>query len=227
MPDSARLQGGGGGGFVPFLMPTLRDLVGRHGPLLVLDACSSIAQAGWWPQTGEPRWCGVTGEAGIALFESIAQLGDAPANAGAFVYCDGPGSILGVRTAAMAVRAWTVLGPRPVFAFHSLSLVAATLPGPDPHVIADARRDRWHCAVADGTIVRVPTAALPDDAVMPEGFRVWSQLTRSIPTVPYSLAELLPRALDADLFRPAEGPDAFLHEEPSYAKWTPQIHRAP
>ena len=33
--------------------------------------------------------------------------------------------------------------------------------------------------------------------------------------------------IDADLFRATDAPDAFLHEEPSYATWTPQIHRAP
>ena len=33
--------------------------------------------------------------------------------------------------------------------------------------------------------------------------------------------------VDLDLFRPTDAPDAFLHEEPSYATWTPQIHRAP
>jgi hypothetical protein len=29
------------------------------------------------------------------------------------------------------------------------------------------------------------------------------------------------------LFRQTEEPDAFLHEEPSYAMWTPQVHQAP
>jgi len=47
--------------------------------------------------------------------------------------------------------------------------------------------------------------------------------------VPYDLAALfaLPAVADADLFRPSPAPDAFLHEEPAYAKWVPQIHRAP
>ena len=31
----------------------------------------------------------------------------------------------------------------------------------------------------------------------------------------------------ADLLRPAPLPEAFLHEDPAYVTWTPQIHRAP
>jgi tRNA threonylcarbamoyladenosine biosynthesis protein TsaB len=45
--------------------------------------------------------------------------------------------------------------------------------------------------------------------------------------VPYSVPERLARAVDADIFTATTAPDAFLHEEPSYVTWTPQIHRAP
>ena len=58
-------------------------------------------------------------------------------------------------------------------------------------------------------------------------FRNWSAIPAGVTRVPYSLAELLPRVPDAELFTATEAPDAFLHEEPSYVTWTPQIHRAP
>ena len=74
---------------------------------------------------------------------------------------------------------------------------------------------------------RVPATELTGALAMPENFRHWSPLPASVAAVPYSLAELLPRTADADLLRATDAPDAFLHEEPSYAKWTPQIHRAP
>jgi hypothetical protein len=44
---------------------------------------------------------------------------------------------------------------------------------------------------------------------------------------PYDLTTILPRAANACIFHAVESPDAFLHEEPSYVTWTPQIHRAP
>jgi len=62
---------------------------------------------------------------------------------------------------------------------------------------------------------------------MPEHFRHWSPLPAGVTRVPYAVGEMLPRILDADIFRAADAPDALLHEEPSYATWTPQIHRAP
>ncbi len=62
---------------------------------------------------------------------------------------------------------------------------------------------------------------------MPDGFRHWSTLPAGVTGTPYVLADLLPKVADRDLFRATDAPDAFLHEEPSYATWTPQIHRAP
>ena len=228
MPDSARLRGRCPDRFVGVQrMPTLRQLADQHGTLLVLDACSSRVHAGWCPLAGAARWQSVTGEAGIALFQALEGLGHPAADAGAWVYCDGPGSILGIRTAAMAIRAWSVLAPKPVYAYHSLTLLVAGLGDPEVTAIADARRDRWHCVSAARPLGRVPTAALPGKLVRPDGFRVWSALPHPVATVPYDVPDLLSRVADVDLFRSIAAPDAFLHEEPSYAKWTPQIHRAP
>jgi tRNA threonylcarbamoyladenosine biosynthesis protein TsaB len=62
---------------------------------------------------------------------------------------------------------------------------------------------------------------------MPDGFRHWSPLPPGVGRVPYGVAAMLRPAGDADLFRECVEPDAFLHAEPSYAEWTPAIHRAP
>jgi tRNA threonylcarbamoyladenosine biosynthesis protein TsaB len=64
---------------------------------------------------------------------------------------------------------------------------------------------------------------------MPEGFRHWDALPAGTRLAPYDLATLLadPAVAGADLFQPTDSPEAFLHAEPAYAKWTPQIHRAP
>ena len=44
----------------------------------------------------------------------------------------------------MALRTWRMLAPRPIFAYHSLAVVAAAIGRNDVTVIADARRDAWH-----------------------------------------------------------------------------------
>jgi tRNA threonylcarbamoyladenosine biosynthesis protein TsaB len=213
-------------------MPSLPQLLAAHAPLLVLDAASARVQVGWLGENnaaGAARWENSDDEAGLGVFRGVEKLGVNPLEAGAFVFCDGPGSMLGIRTVAMALRTWRVLAPRPVFAYGSLALVANALGRSDVTVIADARRDLWHAFNLNhgGMLRRVPAAELTGELVMPEPFRHWAPLPANMTRVPYSLAELLPRVGDADLFRGTEEPEAFLHEEPSYVTWTPQIHRAP
>ncbi len=213
-------------------MPSLNQLLANHAPLLLLDAASARMQVGWLGEKnpgGLARWENSDDDAGLGVFRGVEKLGVNPLEAGAFIFCDGPGSMLGIRTVAMAIRTWRVLAPRLVFAYGSLALVAHALGRSGVTIIADARRDSWHALNLNlgGVLHRVQAAELTGELVMPEPFRHWSPLPANVTRVPYSLAELLPRVADADLFRATEAPEAFLHEEPSYVTWTPQIHRAP
>ena len=208
-------------------MPSLRQLLAAHTPLLVLDAASSRVQVGWINTDGQARWEIADEEAGVGIFRGVEALGVNVHAAGAWVFCEGPGSVLGVRTVAMALRTWSVIAPRPVFAYQSLALVAHALARPGVAVISDARRDAWNHFQLGGALRRVPTAELTGELVTPQFFRNWTPLPAAVTTVPYSLAELLPRVADAELFHAVAEPDAFLHEEPSYVTWTPKIHRAP
>jgi tRNA threonylcarbamoyladenosine biosynthesis protein TsaB len=208
-------------------MPNLRQLLAAHAPLLLIDAASARIQVGLLGAGAPARWAASDGEAGVGVFRSLEQLDVQPGEAGAFIFCDGPGSVLGIRTVAMALRTWTMLQPRPVFAYHSLALVAQAVGRPGVQVIADARRDSWHCLTMGGPLRRVPAAELTGSLLMPDGFRHWTPLPDGVVRTPYVLAELFPRIEEQDLFRAVEAPDAFLHEEPNYVTWTPQIHRAP
>jgi len=216
----------GSGPFRGPFMATLRAILAAHAPLLVLDAASARVQVGWL-EAGAARWESAEEEAGVGLFRCLAALDVKPSAAGAYVFCDGPGSVLGCRTAAMAVRAWLVVQPRPVFAYHSLAVVAEAIGQNGVRVIADARREAWHAVAAGGKLRRMPSAELAGELIMPDGFRHWAPLPAGVRRVPYSLADLFPQVPDADLLRPTDAPDAFLHEEPTYATWTPQVHRAP
>jgi len=207
-------------------MPSLRTLLSLHSPLLLLDAASARIQVGLL-KPGGARWAHRDEEAGVGLFRALEALQvDLPAVA-AFAFCEGPGSILGIRTSAMALRAWAVLGSRPTFAYQSLALAAAAAPA-GATLIADARRGLWH-RFADGRLDRVPAAALAEPLLTPEHFRHWAPLPAGTASTPYDLPALFvrPGVAEADLFRPAPAPDAFLHEEPAFARWEPKIHRAP
>lgn len=209
-------------------MTSLRRIVDAHEPVLILDAASTRIHAGWLADATTPRWQTSHLEAGIGLFAAIQALGVDVNEAGAFIFCEGPGSILGVRTVAMAIRAWCVLKPRPVFIYASIGLLAEAIADPALGVIVDARRDSWHHFQLGRGLRRVPASELPSSPLaMPEGFRHWAPVPGHAKIVPYDLPDLLLRTRDVPLFRPTDSPDAFLAEEPAYVTWTPKIHQAP
>ncbi len=210
-------------------MPSLSQILQIDAPLLLLDAGSEWIQVGVLEAGGAARWATRREEAGTGVFACVEDLGVDIGSIGSFAFCEGPGSILGIRTAATAIRMWNVLLSRPTFAYQSLDLVAHALGRPGATVIADARRGLWHRLSLGSPLGRVPASELCGELVTPEGFRHWDPLPAGSITVPYDLASLflLPSVAGADLFRQAPEPDAFLHQEPAYAKWTPQIHRAP
>ena len=230
-------------------MPSLRQLLARHPALLLLDASSSRVEVSLWradaPDAPRARH-GIEGEASIALPAAIARVlvsasaaetGDNASpmriqNLDAVAFCDGPGSVLGIRLAAATVRTWRAVHPAlAAYAFHSLPPLAFA--HPDLTIVADARRDTWH-AVRPGAphdLLRLPSAELASAGPLgtPADFRQWSALPQGVlPRVlPYSAAALLAAAPDEAFFRPAPEPDAWMTEAPAYVAWTPRIHQAP
>jgi tRNA threonylcarbamoyladenosine biosynthesis protein TsaB len=210
-------------------MPSLSHILSQNASLLVLDASSERIQVGLMARGSPPRWVSRRDEAGVGVFDCLDELAVEVSGVSAFAFCEGPGSILGIRSAAMALRTWNVLSQRPLYGYMSLAVTAQAVGRPEVSFIADARRSHWHRFSLGGSLERVPTEALAGEMMSPEGFRHWSPLPEGTTPTSYDLASLfsLPIVADADLFLLTESPDAFLHEEPSYAKWVPQVHRAP
>lgn len=219
---------------MPSSMPSLRQVLAEHPSLLLIDSASARVQVGLWTKgpTWPPAWRTSDTEAGTGVFDCVEKLlKDADrriADVNAFVFCEGPGSVLGIRTAAVALRAWRVINPSAaIYRYQSLDLVARALNRPEVNVIADARRDTWHVARVGAPLQRVPSAELRGELVMPEHFRHWTALPAGLGTTPYDVAALFTALADTDVLHPAPEPDAFLHEDPSYVTWTPQVHQAP
>jgi tRNA threonylcarbamoyladenosine biosynthesis protein TsaB len=210
-------------------MPSLSQILREHSPLLLIDAASANVQVGFLGGGVPPRWASRPDEAGVGIFECLDELDAEIDSARSFAFCEGPGSILGIRISAMAIRTWNALRPRPTFGYFGLAVVAQAMGRPEVTVIADARRGQWHRMALGGALGRVPASELGGDLATPEGFRHWDPLPPNTVQTPYRLADLFARqpVADADLFRTADSPDAFLHQEPSYAKWVPHIHSAP
>lgn len=220
-------------------MASLAQLLASHRRILVLDAASARVQVGLLRADQPAAWHAADAEAGQAVFAGtdvlLAGAGLRLDDIAAFAFCEGPGSMLGVRTVAMTLRTWTTLKPRPVYTYQSLALAARHAWSRAPRalaVIADARRESWHhqAITADGTLAplaRVPVAELPaGDLLTPENFRAWAALPRPAAPASYDLATLFTTTARDDLFHETAAPDAFQHEAPDYKKWSAQPHSA-
>ncbi|HTL66494.1 MAG TPA: hypothetical protein VL200_02425 [Lacunisphaera sp.] len=221
-------------------MPSLTQLLAKHQRLLVLDAASRQFQAGLLRENHSSLWELTEADASTAIFTCVnALLQDAGlrvADLGAVVYCEGPGSMLGIRSVAMAIRTWGILAPLATYSYQSLAVAGlfAWRAGPARPlaVIADARRGTWHCqeVARDGTMPemrRLGSEQLPPgELLMPEHFRSWDQPPRAAAACRYDLARILPALADCDCFRKSDHPNALQLEAPEYRRWTAQVHRA-
>lgn len=219
-------------------------------PVLFLDAASPVVAVGLQisADPASASWRQTRGEAGVDLFREIENvLRDAPlkvADVRTVVFCEGPGSLLGVRLAAMALRTWDALPrtkPLRFLGFRSLALVAAQLlaNGKQPpfHVISDARRSTWNLltVAADGSfgdIRRWPAGdPLPQSETHatfhPQEFPNWQPFPLGAQAVPYPVANLTELAGRFSLLHSVDLPDAFLTELPDYKTWAPAPASAP
>jgi tRNA threonylcarbamoyladenosine biosynthesis protein TsaB len=222
-------------------MSSLTQLLASHGRVLILDAASTRVHVGLLQAAAPAVWRSKEGEAGTILFAAATEVfheaNTALDDIGAFVFCEGPGSMLGIRTVAMAVRTWQVLKPRPAFSYQSLVLIAHEIrrsSGDAPFsVIADARRDTWHRVSVSAAGIEplqrtasTQLAASGERLVQPAAFRSWTPSPRTVVNCPYDVAALVAAHANTELFTAAATPDAFQHELPEYKKWSAQMHSA-
>jgi tRNA threonylcarbamoyladenosine biosynthesis protein TsaB len=213
-------------------------------PALLIDAASPRLCVGLYGKAAlgsGAHWRETDEETGVGLFRETEELlraaGMTIRDLRAVVFCDGPGSLLGIRIAAMALRVWQAL-PRPqplrVLAYHSLALVAADRlaqgEAPPFHVCSDARRETWNLLTVSvdgalGEIRRCARGDLPANGrplFVPETFPHWQPLpggARRIAYQPRLLPELAARF--PLLLRETTAPDAFMTEMPTYRTWNP------
>ena len=132
-------------------------------PCLVLDGSAragvrvGVLSGGRWVGQGlspDGALEGLFGCVEVALAEAKLKLGDIRS----FALCVGPGSVLGIRIAALAVRSWSALEPRPIFIWESLAGIARsalTVGEQGPFLVAvESRLKRWHVleVSADGSL---------------------------------------------------------------------------
>ena len=220
-------------------MAHLAQLLASHRRILVLDAASTRVAVGLLRADESAIWTQSSDDASQGVFRGtetvLKQAGLTLDAIDAFIFCSGPGSMLGTRTVAMTLRTWLVLQPRPVYAYQSLAAASRAEWSRQPRaftVIADARRETWHAQgmAADGTPGRLQRLSAPElpagELLTPAGFRAWSVRPPNVTDCSYDLATIFAHLGNADLFAADGAPDAFQHEAPDYKKWSAQTHSA-
>lgn len=214
-------------------------------PALVIDGSGSSVFAGILCADGQ--WLAQTTQTGAPLeklFPTVeATLKEASLQLSelrSFIYCEGPGSVLGLRLCAMAVETWSRLYPDSAhyFAYNTLQLCAAllchdqTLPE-RTLLVADWKKGAWNAV----TIVngQIEATSVADDATITEWdgalFHLpqrkgWQKPPTNAQTIDYTPERLIDVINHPGLLRPTAGVELYASGVNTFAKWTPDRHRA-
>ncbi|KAF0093680.1 MAG: peptidase M22 glycoprotease [Puniceicoccaceae bacterium 5H] len=216
-------------------------------PRLLIDASSQRLQVGLLGVNGQ--WHALKsaeGEALETLFSLTRELLDearlSVADVSGFVFCKGPGSILGLRLAAMAIEGWRALepsSPPPLFCYHSLAAAAAIHHARTRAqaftVISFFRRGQYNTLRVDGGELGPLELSDADDLELelqaapvlhiPQR-RVKHPLPEGVQELDYDLQDLGEAlSLYPDLIEPAEKAEVMVPVEPDFAKWSAERHR--
>jgi len=209
-------------------------------PCLVLDGSArqgvrvGVLQGGRW--VAEAVSAEGALEATFACAEqALTQAGLRVGDVRSFAVCVGPGSMLGIRVTAMAVRAWAVLQPREIWVWEPLPALAAALRlhgvGTAFSVVAESRLKRWHVVSVDERGLPGPAREREPEQVAGLAGRVFSVSPAAASVAPTAqvVAEAwpdLPQVFaQGGVLRREPHPEA-LNAAADFATWSGERHRA-
>ncbi len=168
--------------------------------------------------------------------ELVREAGVAWAELGGYLYVDGPGSVLGLRLTAMAVRTWQTddaakpgQTSRPVLACGSLQLAAALARAvqiPTPFgIFTESRQGRWHVLTVNGDGTNSSPAEVGENE-LPAGIlfhlaarKAWSKPPAHAQPLPATLRDHPEIVGRPGLFNPAATAIPYSVQAPEYKKW--------
>lgn len=213
-------------------------------PQLVTDCSAPGVRAGILGNNGWLSYQMLEGETGAVLFQAVKQLLSTSQlslkDIRSFAYCEGPGSTLGIRINAMALRTWISLEQttRPVFAYRSLdaatNMVNFTHPElTDFSILSDFRKHAWNGTkvVAGSSVSKIEVVTAEDIEAWPTP-RYFIQQRIHSPGLPPDTTQIdydLEPVGNSDCFwkllRLVENPGVFQTTNTEFKKWVPSRHR--
>jgi tRNA threonylcarbamoyladenosine biosynthesis protein TsaB len=180
-------------------------------------------------------------DASLVLFSSIAELlSEISLKLGelkAIGFCAGPGSMLGLRTAAMGIRAWQATGileAVSTYSFTSLQIGAelARLQEKGDNdflLVTDARRNSWSaverkngCNGEARLISHESLEAYSGRIYTLSDFPKWAQPSRTLTQIPYLPEKIFSESGFVSLLQPAPEIELLSLRATEFAKWIPK-----
>lgn len=210
-------------------------------PLLIIDTASRRPWVGLKIEADTLEWVASENEPSSALFESIKALNARGTlrfeEIQTIAYNEGPGSMLGIRTATMALRSWTsakILRKVNFLAYDSLTIGAHILEkgglSEKACVVTDARRNSWNALEVETNKVNRPILvanetleASTTTCYLLDEFPRWTKSEINFAALPYrpetafSDGSFIPKLRSVDL------PQPVVLREAEYQKWNPSF----
>jgi tRNA threonylcarbamoyladenosine biosynthesis protein TsaB len=159
---------------------------------------------------------------------------------GGFYYCEGPGSVLGLRLCAMAIETWVRLYPKAteLYAYNSLQLCAhSLLHGSEgletALIVADWKKGAWNALKIENA--QAGTVEVCDDAALldwkgplyhlPQR-KGWQAPPRGALTLTYDPGQLSDLNSAPTLLRQTDSVELYNSGINTFQKWTAERHRA-
>ena len=181
-----------------------------------------------------------------SLFELIERIltqnGLELAQMASIIYCEGPGSMLGVRTAVMAIRAWEGIGitaAANLYTYNSLALGRqivgrSTFAAQSCLLVTDARRDSWNTLPHPDPDNTLNSQLMATDELASEDrvlitfpqFSCWNRTEIAFDELDYDPTASFEDELYLQIIRPVERANPLSVRLSDYKKWIPKIHSA-
>ncbi len=181
-------------------------------------------------------------EASLSLFPLIKSLLEERSlklsDLRAIAFCEGPGSMLGIRTAIMGIRTW--IGTEQLidcnlFSFNSLQIGKLIISSGKPDrasflVVTDARRQSWNCLQAgsdsNASEIEVIENETLEKSDLPiysfDEFPSWTRSAANIVRLPYRPESIFRSPGFPDLLKPNPNSEPLNTRAIEFAKWIPQ-----
>ncbi|PXA03549.1 hypothetical protein DDZ13_11235 [Coraliomargarita sinensis] len=214
-------------------------------PALVVDGSSSCFFSGILGKDGE--WLASKTADEPALESLFTTVDEVLKSAGlkleaieSYIYCEGPGSVLGLRLCAMAIETWRRIQGRTtqLYSYNSLKLVAARLLSEgeikeSTLLISDWKKDTWNSLQVEANTLNEVTPIHAGELSQWEGpvyhlpaRKGWQKAPDNTVEIAYEPKTIPKLWKHSGLFEPRSTIELYNSGINTFQKWTPQRHRA-